>query len=68
MSVSHRSTRKPLGEVTALPQAFKFTEFTEATNVPKTDGISKHRLSPYTSTIYITNITFCLMFPIPTVN
>jgi len=24
-----------------------------------TDGISKHRLSPYTSTVYITNITFC---------
>ena len=32
-----------------------------------TDGISKHTLSPYTSTIYITNITFYLMFPVPTV-
>ena len=30
-----------------------------------TDGISKHRLSPYTSTIYITNSTFYLMFPVP---
>jgi len=28
-----------------------------------TDGISKHRLSPYTSTIYITNITFYLIYP-----
>ena len=32
-----------------------------------TDGISKHRLSPYTSTVYITNITFYLMFPVPSV-
>ena len=37
-----------------------FTEFTEATNDQNTDGISKHRLSPYTSTIYITHITFYL--------
>jgi len=39
-----------------------FTEFTEA----NTDGISKHRLSPCTS-IYITNITFYLMFRVPSV-
>ena len=31
-----------------------------------TYGISKYRLSPYMSTISITNITFYLMFPVPT--
>ena len=36
-----------------------FTEFTEATNVAQhTDDISRHRLPPYSSTIYMTNTSF----------
>ena len=39
------------------------SKFTEATNVTHTDGISRHRLSPYTVYYrYIANITLYLCF------
>jgi len=54
-------------------QAVIFSLLYNSPNSPRlpmfknTDGISKHRLSPYTSVIYITNITFYFMFPVPAV-